>query len=855
VDDFVFTDVVVDSSGNVFAAETNNGAQGNADPGELILEITAAGVSTTTPVSVSANPNFAAPDCQIAVDGIGDVFTIAPDYSIREVLPGGQVLLIAEQAAFNAPDGQNAYPHGLAVQNGVIFTSGSVAASDYTGPLEIVALGSTSLSFSQLTTGQELGGTIVGVAADAAGNLYATLTDNMPGFELVKISPAALTKSSLASSQPTSANPYIQLGNRNAVDGAGNLYTITPDPNAPGNDTNGGMVTKTTPAGVTSTVLPLTTSTAYPFGGTTAVVQTTGYTAVAVDSAGNVYATQQYLYSVPNTVTVNNQIEAVGGPSAYSSVVELGSSGTLSTVMQISPPTAALATYGTVLYGSTAGEILQPPSPYPLNVLGIPGLGQNQSDNVSSMAFDPSGRLYVVSGNAIYFAQTKNVSAAPVILFEPQEVTVLYGTSTTLSVAASADASPYPLHYQWYLNGTAVPGATASSFSVSAPGAYSVVVSNPAGSVTSTPAIVTTVTSAGASVSATPTITAQPVLTPIYYGESSTVSVSALSTLPLSYQWQLNGTVIPGATASSYNATLPGYYSVVVSTSAGSTTSATAPVILQNRLANLSTRADVGTGSAISIAGFVVAADPGSTKQVLIRAVGPSLAQFGVTGLLAKPVLTVFNSANLPIATNTGWNSSTVVSSAATASGAFPLQPGSADSALVLTLAGGSYTAQVSGAGGSTGVALIEVYEVAPDSSHFINISTRSAVGTGADIMIGGFVVQGTSQVNVLVRAAGPALEQFNVGTTLANPVLSIYDSSGQLIAINSGWSNGTSSDAIAVANAAAAAGSFSFAPGSSDCALLLLLAPGAYTAQVTGADGKTGIALFEAYQVPFSTD
>jgi hypothetical protein len=123
----------------------------------------------------------------------------------------------------------------------------------------------------------------------------------------------------------------------------------------------------------------------------------------------------------------------------------------------------------------------------------------------------------------------------------------------------------------------------------------------------------------------------------------------------------------------------------------------------------------VGTGSNVAIAGFVVATDLGSTAQILVRAIGPSLSQFALTGILAKPVLSVFDASGRQVATNTGWSTTvnaSQLSAASSSVGAFPLPAGSADSALLLALPSGNYTAVVAGLKNTTGLALIEVYSV-----------------------------------------------------------------------------------------------------------------------------------------------
>jgi hypothetical protein len=280
--------------------------------------------------------------------------------------------------------------------------------------------------------------------------------------------------------------------------------------------------------------------------------------------------------------------------------------------------------------------------------------------------------------------------------------------------------------------------------------------------------------------------------------------------------------------------------------------------VLQPRLANISSRAYVGAGASMEIAGFVVAGPPGSTDQVLIRGIGPSLAQFGVSGVLNYPVLTLFDSSGAQIAVDDlSWSSNSnfaqIVSAEAT-TGAFPLPYMSGDAALLVSLAPGSYTAEVSASSlitesdNTPGVGLAEVYEVSSAGAQIVNISTRAYVGTGSNVEIAGIVVTGGSPAYVLVRAVGPTLAQFGVSGALAKPSLSVTDSSGNTIATNTGWS--TASNAASVASATAAVGAFALPSGSADCALLLTLQPGSYTAVVSGVAGTTGVALVEAYQI-----
>jgi uncharacterized protein (DUF1800 family) len=277
-------------------------------------------------------------------------------------------------------------------------------------------------------------------------------------------------------------------------------------------------------------------------------------------------------------------------------------------------------------------------------------------------------------------------------------------------------------------------------------------------------------------------------------------------------------------------------------------------------ISNLSTRAQVGTGGNILITGFNIG--PGAPKTILIRATGPALADFGVTGALTDPRLELYSGAT-KVAENDNWSSpvgtATPVTAAAFSSvGAFGLTAGSRDAALVATLAPGSYTAQVSGTGNGTGVALIEVYEVGALNARLANISARAVVGTGGNILIPGLVIApGAGNRRLLVRAAGPALTDLGVTGALTDPTMVVLRSSGATLATNDNWGTpvGTgASSAAALTAAFAQNGAFAFATSSRDSALIADFSPDSYTIQVSGVNNTTGVALVEVYDLTPAT-
>ena len=175
---------------------------------------------------------------------------------------------------------------------------------------------------------------------------------------------------------------------------------------------------------------------------------------------------------------------------------------------------------------------------------------------------------------------------------------------------------------------------------------------------------------------------------------------------------------------------------------------------------------------------------------------------------------------------------------------------------MLATLSPGLYTvlARAPAAAANPGVVLIEVYDATPTSTanspKAINVSTRGPVGTGASIMIAGFVISGDASRRVLIRGVGPTLTRFNVPGALADPQIELFDASGTSLRKNDDWAAGD--DAALIAATSNAAGAFPLANGSKDSAMLLMLAPGAYTVHLSGVGttNNTGIGLVEVYDV-----
>jgi sugar lactone lactonase YvrE len=254
------------------------------------------------------------------------------------------------------------------------------------------------------------------------------------------------------------------------------------------------------------------------------------------------------------------------------------------------------------------------------------------------------------------------------------------------------------------------------------------------------------------------------------------------------------------------------------------------------QLTNISTRASVQTGPRVTIGGFIITGtDP---KRVVVRGLGPTLTQFGVSGVLADPTLELHDSTHV-IATNDNWKDAQ--EAAIQATGLAP--PNDLESAVVLTLQPGNYTAILAGKNGTTGVGLVEVYDVNTAAlSQLTNVSTRGFVGANQNVMIGGFITGGgNGMTQVVVRGLGPTLTQFGVSGALADPALTLTDGNGNVVRSNNNWKD-TQQAAIQATGLAP--------PNDLESAIIVTVAAGNYTAVLQGNGGGTGIGLVEVYNV-----
>ncbi len=267
---------------------------------------------------------------------------------------------------------------------------------------------------------------------------------------------------------------------------------------------------------------------------------------------------------------------------------------------------------------------------------------------------------------------------------------------------------------------------------------------------------------------------------------------------------------------------------------------------------NVSTRLSVGSGDDALIEGFIIQGSAGSTKKILVRALGPSLLPFGVDDAVANPTLEIHDSSGVTVATNNDWKitqiGGLITGDQSAEIAASNLAPSNeVESAIIASLAPGSYTAVVQGAGGETGTGVVDAYDLSASSpARLANIATRGLVQPGNKLMIAGFIIQ-NGPVRAVVRAIGPSLLAFGISNALPDTTLQLRDLNGVVVVENDDWKvrpDGSSQQAELEA--------VSLQPTNDlEAAFVTILPPGQYTAQLRGKPETTGIGVVQVYFLP----
>lgn len=498
--------------------------------------------------------------------------------------------------------------------------------------------------------------------------------------------------------------------------------------------------------------------------------------------------------------------------------------------------TAMLAADGTIFFGSYDGKL------YALSGNG----------NATARSSWPRFRADVRLQGRVDLAQ---MLLPPTILQSPLAQSVGFGEAVTFSVQADGTQ---PFTYLWWKDGVPLPSATGSSLYIAAAdgaaaGVYQVHVSNAAGTAVSPGATLTVAPPEP------PQIVVQPRALVLASGSRLSLWVEATGSEPLVYQWSRDGVDLPGATTARFEiaaaaASDAGAYQVRISNAGGTIASVTASVsvgaVEKARLVNLSTRTRL-QGDATLIPGFVVTGT--GSRELLVRAIGPALEDAGVSSFHPDPRLRLIPPVGDGIY-NDNWSDAPNAAELILVSesvGAYALPTGSLDAAALFRVMPGAYTLHVTGPSEADGVLLVELYDAGqadPGDARLVNISARGDTGEGEDVMIPGFVLAGPGARTLLIRAVGPSLSNYGVTDFLPDPVLSLFAGSARIMT-GDNW--GDAPDVEAIRTIAGSVGAFPLEENSADAVLLVVLMPGAYTAQAHGSGTTDGNVLVEVYEVP----
>jgi sugar lactone lactonase YvrE len=880
--------IAVDASGNVYVGDTDN---------STLRKVTASGVVTTLAGSpgqtgssdgAGSSARFSYP-CGVAVDAAGNVYVADFDNStVRKVTPAGSVTTLAGTAgASGAVDGSGGsarfnHPQGVAVDG-----AGNVYAIDTSNQTlrEISPGGAVStIAGTPGIGGHADGGGAsasffypAGVASTAAGVVYVADTGN----HLLRVLASPGSVATLAgasgtegSTNGTGSGALFSYPYGVAIGGSGTLYIA---------DSGNNTIRQANSAGVVQTLAgsPGITGSSDGVGGSAAFSNPAG---VAVDSSGNIYVADSGNSTI-RKITAGGSVSTLAGQAGVAG----SSDGTGSAAHFNAPRGIAVDSSGNVYVADTENDTVRKiTSGGTVSTLagaaGQTGSGDGAGGSARfnapyAVAVDSGGNVYVADFNNATIRKINTSDTVSTLAGTAGNVGFTDGTGFAASFnqpyAVAVDGSGYVYVADTYNRALRMVSPSGSVVTLNGPETrfyypQGIAVGS-SGTLYVADGDNQAVSSGGAVVA--PSGGAPVASQSVTLGQNATFSVSS-GDPTITYQWETSvdggstwtavgdNSTFGGATTDTLTVTAPSLsmsgdmFEAELSNSAGSSTSAAATLTVLSgsigggptgsaRLTNLSIRSYVGTGASAVTVGFYISGS--GSKQMLIRGVGPTLATFGVGGVLANPQLTVFNSGGTVIDADAAWGGGATLAGVFASLGAFALPATSADSAVFLSLATGSYTAQVSGVNGTTGVALAELYDAdaGDPPTRLINASARALSSPGSGVLTAGFEIGGSGTDTLLIRGIGPGLTQYGVAGVLAAPQVTVFNSSGASIGANTVWGGGS-----ALAAVFAEVGAFALPAGSADSALVITLPAGAYTVEVSGANGTSGIALVEVYEV-----
>lgn len=665
-----------------------------------------------------------------------------------------------------------------------------------------------------------------GIALDAAGNIYVADT----GHHIIsKINVAGNSVTTLAG---TSGSAGVTDGTGTAakfsspwgiaLDSTGNVYVAD-------SGTTGNTIRKITPAGVVTT-LAGSAGVAGSADGTGAAATFNNPRGLVVDATGNVFVCDTGNHTI-RKITPAGVVTTFAGTVGKNQRQE----GTGPTALFGAPVAIAIdPTTGNFVIGEGGADAVRRLTPAAVSSTIAGNVSRGYADGVGKNAIfsGPNGVAVNVAGEIFVADSTNNVIRK---VSPGGAVTTVAGTVGT---SGSAD-------------GTGSAALFNQPFAVAISPSGQLYIADRGNNAIRTSATVLP-----------PLFATQPATQTLVSGSTAVFTAAADSTAT-SYQWQFNGANLAGATNSTLvvsNATSAnaGNYTVVATGANGRNTSTTAALTLTattdvGRLVNLSILTPLLAGETMTM-GTVLGGGGSGSKALLVRAAGPSLGALGVPGTLPDPKLALASSANPTLDSNDNWGGTAALTTAFAAVGAFPYAANnSKDAAIYRTdFAPGGYTVAVSDAGTGTGTVIAELYDSTPAASfsastpRLINVSVLKTISAGTTLTVG-FVIGGSTAKTVLVRAVGPGLAAVGVpvSATMPDPQLALFNGSTQ-IASNDNWGGDAK-----ITTTGNSVGAFALPSATTkDAVLLVTLAPGQYSAQVS-ANGAGGLAIVEVYDVP----